>query len=233
MNEIIAFVFSLLMNLPGAKMCLADGPTPPSQGCIKENIETKADREVRYMDIANAVVDSVYGDTLSENPTPKHILGFYGDRKLEASLSMVLAISYMESGFRKDVDLGIGKGRGDHGNSCCVMQILVGKNQTAEGWTCDDLVSDRRKCFTSGYRIVRQSFGGCYNLPLEYRLTQYASGQCGLGKPESKARVSLGLSWFAKTPNVKDETIINFYKQKKVDIEIVSNEGSDNNIATF
>jgi hypothetical protein len=60
-----------------------------------------------------------------------------------------------------------------------MMQIRLGRGETtAEGWTWQELVADREKCFRAGLRIARRSFSACRSLPIEHRLSAYATGSC-------------------------------------------------------
>ena len=58
------------------------------------------------------------------------------------------------------------------------MQVRVGGGVTREGWTGHDLVTDRRLCFRAGLHILRSSFGVCHALPVDDRLSAYATGHC-------------------------------------------------------
>jgi hypothetical protein len=190
------------MSLQHNNLCLLDGDNPPSKGCITNALETKAEKQQRFYDISRDLMEVVYDDNESA------IYSYQGDLKKEASLFTILSIAYFESGFRKDVDLGIGEtGKGDDGKSYCLMQIHVGDGKTAEGWTGDDLVKDRKKCFKVGYRFIKSSFGACSSLPLDQRLTMYASGNCGNGITESKSRINLAQYWFQRAPKIKDSIV--------------------------
>lgn len=207
MIKLFVFVFTLLMSLQHNNYCLLDGNEPPSKGCIKDAIETKAEKQQRFYDITKDIMEVVY-----EENEPA-IWSYQGDMRREASLFTLLSIAYFESGFRKDIDYGIGKmSRGDNGSSYCLMQIHLGNGKTKEGWTGEDLVNDRKKCLRTGYRMVKSSFGSCSNLPLDERLTMYASGKCGIGLPESRARIGLAKHWFTRAPKIKDQEVFNNMK---------------------
>lgn len=86
---------------------------PPAQ-------ETFEDGMIRYGAIADAARDVSY------DPSEKPIFGGrYGRAR---TMALLLAVSLFESGYRKDVDLNVGKlARGDGGRSWCLMQIQLGK----------------------------------------------------------------------------------------------------------
>jgi len=176
-------------------MCLVDGDRPPEAFCDQTIIETKQERQDRFRSIIVDAADVVY------DPAEKPIGIFNPEYQREASLFVVIGLSYMESiGYRKDVDAGIK--RGDHGRSWCVMQIHIGNGKTKEGWTGPELISDRKKCFRSGYKSVKLSFGACWNKPIDQRLNAYASGNCENGIKESKERMNFGIWLFNKAPRV-------------------------------
>jgi hypothetical protein len=153
--------------------------SPPDRGAaagrfVKEAVETADERVERYKGIAEAVAKVSFD--------PDEPPAFGGKSGRFATATLLLGLSWMESGWRKDVDLGQGKEARGGGMDTCLMQIRLGKNEkTAEGWTWEDLVQDREKCFRAGLRIVRRSMKACGSLPVEYRLSAYASGSCHEG----------------------------------------------------
>ena len=108
---------------------------------------------------------------------------------------LMLSVASFESGYRKRVDDG--RGRGDNGRSFCLMQIRVVTGETSEGWTGPDLVQDRTRCFRAALHILRRSFGVCRSLPFDDRLSAYASGSCSLGTEASRRRVHRARAWGA------------------------------------
>jgi len=116
------------------------------------------------------------------------------DGRARTALLMLSVASY-ESGYRKRVDDG--RGRGDNGRSFCLMQIRVGTGATGEGWTGPDLVEDRTRCFRAALHILRKSFGICHSLPVEDRLSAYASGSCTAGTEASRRRILRASNWGA------------------------------------
>lgn len=138
------------------------------------------------------------------------------------TLAVMLAIADSESGgYRRDVDLNIGKlARGDGGKSWCIMQIMLSrpdaKGQTStrialkgdqyeyvyskdKGYGGEDLIANRRACFRVALHMARESFRACQNLPVEERLSVYAGGNCEDGRPQSRVRVGKAIRWLAKT----------------------------------
>jgi hypothetical protein len=172
-------------------------------------METKEDAEARYNSIASDITAVVWS---TENPPL-----FAGDDGRAKTAAVVMSIMTHESGFRRDVDYGLGRaGRGDSGNSWCLMQVKTGNGRTAtwnrvkhrfamwndppdelvQGWTGPELVADRKKCITAGYRIMSASFSACRGLPVSGWLRVYASGSCEAGAPESEHRMNMGINWF-------------------------------------
>ena len=156
-----------------------------------EQKETAEEGHVRFADIARDLAAVLY----EEETKPL----FPGKRGRERTAAVVLAVAHLESGFRKDVDLGVGKiGRGDHGRSWCLMQVQAGVtgtvpsgNDLTRTYTGSDLVTDRKKCFRAGIEMIRQSLSACRDQPLKDRLAVYASGSCDKGLAESQMRMAL------------------------------------------
>lgn len=117
--------------------------------------ESADDAQARYTHIAEAVAE------VAESP--------------EEAAHLIVR-SWLESGWRKDVDLGQTRGAGV---DSCLMQVRVlPGTKTAEGWTWQELVSDRKKCFTAGVRILRNSLSVCKSVPANDRLSAYIAGTC-------------------------------------------------------
>jgi hypothetical protein len=106
----------------------------------------------------------------------------------------MLSVASYESSYRKTVDDG--RGRGDHGRSYCLMQIRVGNGTTPEGWSGAELVEDRQRCFRSALHFLRGSFGICHRLPIDDRLSAYATGHCMENAPISRSRVGRARTWW-------------------------------------
>ena len=214
MDSIIAWVVAFLVtNAP-----------PGAPQYIPEARETPDETRARYESIAHDLVDVVYD--------PEEPPLFKGDQGRAKTIAILESIAWYESGkaLRRDVDFGEGHlARGDHGNSVCLMQINVGKGRTPRynpskkrfaytgdpeselvpGYTADELLQDRKKCFTTALRLARQSFHACGNLPLDQSLRLYASGHCDAGGEESKHRMDKGMKWFAShKPSFTDSEVM-------------------------
>ncbi len=171
--------------------------------------ETQQEAEVRLESVAKDVVEIVY-----DPDTAPLFEGPYGRAR---SVTLMLAIMTNESGFRKDVDFGLGKyARGDGGRSWCLMQLNIGKGSTLKwnyvqdrkprwgddpleiftGYFGEDLVTDRRRCISEGYKYMRLSLRGCKSNPLEHRLAAYVSGKCTDGFEGSADRFKTAARWF-------------------------------------
>jgi hypothetical protein len=162
---------------------------PPARGrTYPEAAETREQGEERYREIAQAVVDVAYDP--EEAP-------LFGGKKARALTALtVLSVAFYESGFRKDVDLGLGRhSRGDAGGSHCLMQRHIGRGKTAEGWDGADLVADRTKCLRAGLHHIRLSMHACRKLPLADRLSVYTSGRCMADEPGARARMQTAWTW--------------------------------------
>jgi hypothetical protein len=73
---------------------------PPGRSAIKEAIETPEAGTARYEEIARDAVKVAF------DPAERPLVA--GPRARSQSLAVLLAVAYHESGFRRDVDLGLG-----------------------------------------------------------------------------------------------------------------------------
>src|SRR5262245_66320038 len=89
--------------------------------------ETPEDGRARYAAIAHAVAE------VALDPDERPL--FSGDRARERTAALLLSISWHESGWRRDVDLGIGSHARGGGRYHCVMQVAVDRSGRASGWT--------------------------------------------------------------------------------------------------
>jgi hypothetical protein len=115
------------------------------------------------------------------------------DGRTETALLM-LSVASFESSFSQRVDDGIRLG--DHGHSYCLMQIRVGQGATREGWSGRQLIEDRKRCFRAALHILRDSFAACRNLPIDDRLSAYASGRCFREARVSRSRLGRARAWW-------------------------------------
>lgn len=173
-------------------------------------VETADSAQTRYEEIAKSLTQVAY----AEGNTPI-FSGSYGRARTAA---LMVSVAYHESGFRRDVDLGIGKAaRGDGGKSHCMMQINLGLNRVStvllenllgQPWSANDLVEDRTKCFQTGYAVLYKSFSACKSLPFEYRMAIYASGTCYNGHYDSAVRVRRAVRWFSGHKPPFDDVVV-------------------------
>jgi hypothetical protein len=147
--------------------------------------ESVNDARDRYESIARDVVSVAFDE--SESPI------FSGPEGRTQTALLMLSIASYESGYQEKVDDG--RVLGDHGHSYCLMQVRVGKGVTREGWSGHDLVTDRRLCFRAGLHILRTSFGACRALPVDDRLSAYATGHCFADAAISRSRVGRARAW--------------------------------------
>lgn len=189
---------------------------PGRRHYLPEAIETKEQALERYEAIASTIAK------VSFDPAEQPV--FPGSMGRTQTATLILGLSYSESGWRRDVDLGLGKeARGDFGRSWCMMQINLGSKRvfkdgkwqaesaapTKEGWWGSELVADREKCFRAGLHIIRLSVNACRSLPYGQWLNAYASGTCSGGKDKSEARMALARRWYTRTkPPWKDAELI-------------------------
>lgn len=170
----------------------------------KENLE---DARARYTTIAEEFL------SVAMSPDAPKLFGGKQGRLRTAMLMSTVAL--YESGYRRDVHLGIGKlGRGDHGRSWCLMQINVGtgtvpsKNPTISSWKGADLVGIRNtsNCARAGLDMLDRSMRACSKLPLRDRLSAYTSGKCQIGETKGINRLNFAFSRFDRNkPSFSDE----------------------------
>lgn len=173
---------------------------PPGKSRYPEEArESAAAGKARYGAIARAIAEVSLDD--EEKPL------FTGDDGRLKTALILLTISYHESHWRRHIDLGIGpRSRGGGGMYHCMMQIAVPRGKTPEGWTADDLVASRDKCFRRGLHILQLGSRHCaakYG-PRSF-LNLYASGRCDGGKkPVAKRWVTFD-RWLTKHPPPKEK----------------------------
>jgi len=171
---------------------------PPGKSHVKDAIETPEEGTARYTDIARAAARVAF------DPAVKPLVR--GPRARSQTLAIMLSVAYHESGFRRDVDLGLGPLARGSGTDSCLMQIRIGRGQTEEGWSHGELVGDRDKCFKVGLRLLRRSIGACRSLPPLDWLSAYARGQCSADDPVSHALMGPALR--VRTAPVEDVQVL-------------------------
>jgi hypothetical protein len=176
--QLVAWIVTLIVGLRA----------PGMHSYVPEAQETRTAALERYQQIAESIATVSRQDPL-----------FPGDQGPARTAALLVSVAYHESGFRRDIDLGLGRerngrtGENDYGRSWCMVQMHLGKRlirtpegqfvedsgqTTAEGWTGRDLIADRIKCFTAGRNAIRRSLSACRSLPRSKRLAAYASGSC-------------------------------------------------------
>jgi hypothetical protein len=119
--------------------------------------------------------------------------------RMQTGLLLASVAFYESGGYRRDVDLGIGKkARGDSGRSWCLMQINLGDGTTVERWSGRDLVLDRQKCLRVGLRRMRESFDMCKGEAFIDRLSGYTTGRCTADDDYSHRRMKRALQWWSQ-----------------------------------
>jgi hypothetical protein len=152
--------------------------------------ESKDDALSRYESIAQDAATVALDD--QEAPL------FGGPNGRTQTALLMLSIASYESSYRKTVDDGTG--RGDHGHSYCLMQIRVGDGVTREGWSGTDLISERTRCFRAALHILHGSFNVCHKLPVEDRMSAYATGRCFENAAVSRSRIGRARVWWLNHP---------------------------------
>jgi hypothetical protein len=202
MNPIINWIFAMML-----------AQSPPERDAKHQQfgpwVETPQEREARYRSIAEDVWAVAY------DPDVKPV--YAGPNGRAHTASLLLAVTYMESGWAPDVDKGPcyrGKKGGaqwsrcDGGRSACMAQINIGTGRTLEGWTQKDLFDDRRKCLTVATRLLRGSVNACKALGPDAALNLYGQGYCGKAVlDKGKARIVLARKFSAKRPDVPDAKV--------------------------
>lgn len=164
---------------------------PPHQtSFIAEAKESYVQEDARRREIVETIIDRSFDSST--------VPLFMGEKARSASAMFLLVKMYAESGFRRDVHLGLARekyantGLNDSGRSWCLGQIMLGvktvpwngqwstesATSTEEGWTGRDLVGDTNKCVIATLHVLKRSFGACKQLPPDQRLAAYAAGKC-------------------------------------------------------
>ena len=174
MDPIVAWALSFMMAW-----------SPPGRSTIRDAVETAEAGAARYTEIARAAASVAF------DPEARPLLS--GPHARSQTLAILLSVAFHESGFRRDVDLGVGPLARGSGTDSCLMQIRVGRGNTVEGYSHADLVASRDKCFRVGMRLLRHSIGACRSLAVLDWLSAYARGQCVADEPTSHALIGPAL----------------------------------------
>jgi hypothetical protein len=140
--------------------------------------ETAAQGRARYAAIARAMAEV----SLDADEAPL----FDGPHGREKTAALLLTISLHESHWRRDVDLGLGAQKDSRYR--CMMQILVPGEKTPEGWSGDDLVKSRERCFRRGLHILQNARKQCDSKGARAFLNHYATGTCDRGQKAVQKR---------------------------------------------
>lgn len=208
MNELAAWILAIMTTW-----------SPPTRThYIPEAMESHDQARSRYAEIAQAIVDGVEGEKL-----------LYGGKHGKAKTVMFVAyVWWQESGFRRDVDLGLGRerlakqGYNDYGKSWCMGQLNLGKRRfrvdgsdeastrwrwdsarkTVEGYSGRELLENRELCAKATLGAMRRSILTCRKLPRNERLAAYHSGKCEKPRGRKLSRIRYRLFWrqLAKHP---------------------------------
>ena len=151
-----------------------------------QTAESKEDALARY--------ESIAGDAAEVATDAEESPLFSGPSGRAQTALLMLSVASYESAYRKTVDDG--DNLGDGGRSFCLMQIRVGDGTTREGWTGKDLVAERTRCFRAALHILHGSFNICHTLPVEDRMSAYATGRCFENAAVSRSRIGRARSWW-------------------------------------
>jgi hypothetical protein len=180
MNALIAYLLAAMVTW-----------SPPGDHDYYESREETLDR---YASIAHDIAE------VALDPAEAPLFG--GPHGRAQTGLLVASVAFYESGgYRRDVDMGIGKkARGDSGRSWCLMQVNIGDGTTLESWTGRDLVQERQKCLRVGLRRMRQSFAMCKDMAFIDRLSGYTTGRCTDEDDYSHRRMKRALQWWTEHP---------------------------------
>jgi hypothetical protein len=174
---------------------------PPGKSKFEGAKETEEEGRARYEAIVRDLLEVTY------DPAEPVLAPYASDEdgRLKTALT-VLSVVRFESGYRRDVDLGVGpNARGDNGSSWCLVQLNIGNGKTAEGWTGKELVKDRKKCLRAGLHAIQKSFALCEKLDVRDRLSVFTTGKCRNKQKESRNRVVWSQKWFVKIGDAAKE----------------------------
>ena len=150
--------------------------------------ETVEQVKARYEEFAGVVARVAY------DPAEKPL--FDGPDGRARTAALMLSVAFYESGFRRDVALGVGRfSRGDHGRSCTPWQFNIGTSKNLYGHTCEELLADPDLAARDALQMMRSAVSVCGALPLDERLSLYMSGRCAPKMKGARRRYATAMRW--------------------------------------
>ena len=125
---------------------------------------------------------------------------FDGPHARERTAALLLAIAWHESGWRRDVDLGLGPFARGTGRYHCIMQVAVDRGKHASGWSGKQLVEDRERCVRAALDILQRARGACRPQGPDAWMRLYVSGQCTRGRKAADERLGTARRWLSLYP---------------------------------
>lgn len=196
MNPIINPAAAIVTWLSGIMLSVA----PPDRSVVIREANLVESEKARYEEFAEDVAKVAYD--------PEEAPLFSGKNARANTAAVLMSVAFYESGFRRDVDLGVGpQSRGDGGRSCTSFQFNIGTTgKTREGWTCKEMYADRTLAVRAALAMIRMSMSSCRSLPSEDRLSMYTSGHCQENQVQSRLRVTTARKWLQRwAPPMSDD----------------------------
>jgi hypothetical protein len=158
----------------------------------KEARETLEEGRARYAAIARTIADVALD--------PEEPPVFTGERARERTAALLLSIAFHESGWRRDVDLGLGPQARGGGRYYCIMQVAVDRGKKASGWTGPELIENRSRCVRAALDILQRAKSSCRAQGPDAWMRIYTSGRCTHGRKSADARLSTARRWLGAHP---------------------------------
>lgn len=93
------------------------------------------------------------------------------------------------------------------GQKACKVRYCDPANEVRDGYSGEELVTDRKLCISEGLHILQTSL--CTALPVSEWLRSYASGSCEKGSEASQIRMHTAINWFNRhRPQFTDEQVL-------------------------
>ncbi len=185
MPRMQAWIFSLLVLLAPPERIAAQPSFPGWH-------ETAAQLTARYQSIATDIAAVVE----TETPIAR------GPHGREQTAAMLVAVSWLESGWAPDVDSGScfrghngRSSRCDSGRAFSVYQV-----QVADPVLRELVRTDRREATRVALARIRRSIAACSRFGDLARLNAYASGRCDRGQTKGAERIALARRLLAQRP---------------------------------